>query len=87
MSEALQTWAESDPIMSEVLKGVREAKRLRSENAPRPAPHIQIFEPGKIHTNQEYRAESPGDYFIHDSGRSPGQIRDFNPGLSGQLEG
>jgi hypothetical protein len=87
MSEALQTWAESDPIMSEVLKGVREAKRLRNENTPRQVPHVRILEHRRTHTNQEYRAESPGDYFIHDSGRSPGQIRNFNPGLSGQLEG
>jgi hypothetical protein len=81
MSEALQTWAESDPIMSEVLKGVREAKRLRSR-----VPQVPILGPGRTHSNLEYRSESPGDYFIHDSVRSHGQITDFNSGLAGQFD-
>jgi hypothetical protein len=82
MSEALQTWAENDPIMSEVLKGVREAKRLRSR-----VPQVPILGPGRTHSNLEYRSASREEYFIHDEGRSTGQITSFNPGLSGQLEG
>lgn len=56
MSQALRTWAENDPIMSEVLKGVREAKRLRNENTPRPQSHVQVIEHRRTHSNLEHRS-------------------------------
>jgi hypothetical protein len=34
ISKALRTWAENDPIMAKILKGVREARLLRNKNTP-----------------------------------------------------